>query len=42
MMQVVKNHKCSYASGDSTWSRSRNFDSGSTYKIPKKRVKFNR
>ena len=29
-MQVVKNNKSKYAIGDSTWSRSPNFDRGST------------
>ena len=42
MMQVVKNHKRIYTSGDSTWSRGRSFDASSDYKIPRKRVKFDR
>ena len=41
-MQVVKNYKGNYTSGNNTWSRSRSFDNSSSYKIPKKRVKFDR
>ena len=42
MTQVVKNHKSNYASGDSIRSRGRSFDNSSSYKIPKRRVKFDR
>ena len=40
MMQVVKGYKCCYASNDS--SRSRSYDTRSNYKIPRKRVRFDR
>ena len=42
MTQGVRNNKGNYAIGNNTWSRSRSFDSGSNYKIPRKRVKFDR
>ena len=43
MTQVVKGYKDYYASNSNSWSRSRIFDSSSNnYRIPKKRVRFDR
>ena len=47
MTQVVKgykdNYSDSYPSNGNSWSRSLSFDSGSNnYKIPRKRVRFDR
>ena len=42
MMRVVKNYNGNYTSGDSPWSRSRSFDSGNSYKMPRKKVMFDR
>ena len=39
-MQVVRNHKNNYATSNSTWSRNRSLGSGSSYKIPRKKGKF--
>ena len=41
-MQVVRNHKNNYATGDSTWSKNWSLDSRSSYKIPRKMRKFDR
>ena len=43
MTQVVKRYKDSYPGGmGNSWSRGRSFDSGNNYKIPRKRVRFDR
>ena len=44
MTQVIKGYKDNYTgSNGNSWSRGRSFDSGiNNYKIPRKRVRFNR
>ena len=40
MMQVFKGYKGSYTGNDT--SRGRSYDTGNGYKIPRKRVRFDR
>ena len=42
MTQVVKKRRNNYTSADGTWSRGLSFDNISSYKIHKKRIKFDR
>ena len=42
MTQVVKGYKGNYAGNDNSWTRGRRYDTGIGYKIPRKRVRFDR